>query len=356
MICLLFNKIKEKFDMPRPPRLEKENAFYYITVKGNKNETIFHEDKDYQRFLSQLDRTIQSYQVILYAYVLMKNHYHLLIKTPKANLSKFMQRLNTSYSLYHRHKKGKPGHCFQGRFGAKIIQDDLYLKILSGYIHLNPVKIKSLKKLSTEEKMTYLKEFKWSSFPGYISKKSEESFVCYDILKTFSIDEETARMLYESFILDSISKENEKGQAGGITKLMKKNPFAIGDDNFIVLIEKEIKIQRQGGYGYNDLILPKKKKLEIEFIEQKICETFNIRKEDLRRNVAISGKSKDIAIELSVRYTDLSMRKVGNYYGMRSASGVGGVRKRFIDRNYEQTDEFKNLNISLEQEIEKIND
>lgn len=97
--------------MPGPIRIQRENAFYHITSRGNRRDVIFHNDEYYERFLKQLAQTVKSYDIVLYAFVLMNNHYHLLVKTPKANLSRFVQRLNTSYSLYHRYKYKNPVHC-----------------------------------------------------------------------------------------------------------------------------------------------------------------------------------------------------------------------------------------------------
>ena len=86
--------------MARPPRIEYENALYHVTSRGNGRTTIFYTDDDRQRFLEQLRDNLETYDVVLYAFVLMANHYHLLIRTRRANLSRFMQRLNTGYGLY----------------------------------------------------------------------------------------------------------------------------------------------------------------------------------------------------------------------------------------------------------------
>lgn len=337
--------------MPRQLRIEIENGFYHVTVRGNKRETIFETDADYERFLMQLERTLKSYQVILYAYVLMKNHFHLLIKTPKGNLSRFMQRLNTSYSLYYRYKHKKPGHCFQGRFGAKIIQDDSYLKMVSRYIHLNPAKIKATAKLSSEEKYHYLMQFKWSSLSGYVSKKDESVFICYDVLKTFSADEKKARKLYMLYMCEGLSGEKSGEYAGNI---MNENSYAIGEENFLVMIGEAVKKRKRGEYDRYDIIIPKRKRLDISLVEDFVCEEFNIERNDLRKDCRIAGMSKEIAVELSCRYTALSMRKIGSYLGKMSAGGVGSIRKRFILNGIENTKEFRNLQKKLEKELLSI--
>ena len=122
--------------MPRKPRVQYTDALYHVTSRGNARREIFHTDDDRERFLDQLRNRVESSGVIVYAFVLMGNHYHLLVRTPRANLDRFMQRLNTSYALYYRYKHGKPGHVFQGRYQALLVTDDSYVLTLSRYIHL----------------------------------------------------------------------------------------------------------------------------------------------------------------------------------------------------------------------------
>ena len=113
--------------MPRAPRIDFPNALYHVISRGNGREDIFWTDDDRLRFLRQLADGLQTAGILLYAYVLMDNHFHLLVRTPRANLSRFMQRLGTSYALYCRYKHRKPGHQLEGRFKAKLVEDETYL-------------------------------------------------------------------------------------------------------------------------------------------------------------------------------------------------------------------------------------
>ena len=92
--------------MARPPRIDFPNAVYHVTSRGNARGVIFWSDDDRQRFLAQLADSLHTSGVQLYAFVLMKNHFHLLVKTSRANLSRFMQRLLTRYALYSRYCLG----------------------------------------------------------------------------------------------------------------------------------------------------------------------------------------------------------------------------------------------------------
>ena len=101
--------LREDEDMPRPPRKSFEEAKYHIAVRGNGRQDIFLSDEDRRRFLDQLKDAADKDGVRVYAYVLMSNHYHLLIETRRANVSAFMQRLNTAYGMYFRYKHKRPG-------------------------------------------------------------------------------------------------------------------------------------------------------------------------------------------------------------------------------------------------------
>ena len=179
--------------MPRPPRIDVPDAVYHVTSRGNGRADIFYNDEDRQRFLAQLAHHLHFCAVDLYGFVLMENHVHLLCRTPRANLSRFMQRLLSSYALYWRYKRRRPGHLFQGRFGAKLVEDEDYLRVVTRYIHLNPVKIASCRRLSAAEKLERLRGYPWSSYGGYAAADKALEFVNYQVLREYGRDMATAR-------------------------------------------------------------------------------------------------------------------------------------------------------------------
>ena len=163
--------------MSRPWRVNYAGAKYHITSRGNGRDRVFVQAEDYERFMEQLESALKQDEVVLYAYALMPNHYHLLIETPLGNLQRFMQRLNTAYSMYFRYKRKRPGHCFQGRYGARLVEGDDYLVRLTRYIHLNPVKTAKYKNVSMAEKRACINGYKWSSYRGYAGLMEEEEMV-----------------------------------------------------------------------------------------------------------------------------------------------------------------------------------
>lgn len=145
--------------MARPLRIEVENTLYHITSRGNEKRKIFRNDRDRKRFLLLLKDVRLKYEGIIYAYVLMDNHYHLLLETLKANLSKIMHYIDVSYAVYFNKKYQRTGHLFQGRYKALVVEKENYLLELSRYIHLNPVRAGIVKRPG---------EYKWSSYCHYV--------------------------------------------------------------------------------------------------------------------------------------------------------------------------------------------
>jgi len=126
--------------MARQLRIEYEGAFYHITSRGNERRKIFFSKTDYKKFKEYLSDAQKKYNYRLHCYVLMTNHYHLLIETPDGNMSKVMHYLNGAYTNYINRKRNRYGHLFQGRYKAILVDHYSYLLELSRYLHLNPVR------------------------------------------------------------------------------------------------------------------------------------------------------------------------------------------------------------------------
>jgi REP element-mobilizing transposase RayT len=124
--------------MARKPRIEYAGAFYHIIVRGNQRQDIFLSDEDRREYLTRLSKYKEICGFNLYAYVLMGNHVHLLMETPRDRISRIMQRINLTYTQYFNRKYNKVGHLFQGRYTSYLCDKDEYLLALVRYIHLNP--------------------------------------------------------------------------------------------------------------------------------------------------------------------------------------------------------------------------
>ena len=113
--------------MARPLRIDQEDTFYHVLNRGNERRAIFRDEHDYEGFLDRLGRCSQRFGLDVFAYVLMGNHYHLLVKTREANLSAAMQWLQVAYGSWYNRRHRRSGHLFQGRFKSFPIQSDEHL-------------------------------------------------------------------------------------------------------------------------------------------------------------------------------------------------------------------------------------
>ena len=150
--------------MPRKARVEYGGAVYHVMDRGNRLEAIFRDDRDREMFLKTLGEACGRCGWVVHCYVLMGNHYHLLLETPEANLSRGMRLLQGIYTIRHNARHHLRGHLFQGRYKAVVVdgEDATYFRTLCDYIHLNPVRAGLL--TETES----LESYRWSSFPTHI--------------------------------------------------------------------------------------------------------------------------------------------------------------------------------------------
>ena len=121
--------------MSRPLRIEFNGALYHITLRGNARSDIYLKDADRHAFLNILNKVCQQFNWTVHAYCLMTNHYHLLVETPDANLSRGMRQLNGVYTQKFNHLHNRVGHIYQGRYKAIIVQCEAYLLKLADILY-----------------------------------------------------------------------------------------------------------------------------------------------------------------------------------------------------------------------------
>lgn len=124
--------------MARPWRIQYTNAMYHIMSRGVAQGEVFYADEAYHRFLEYLEKASEKFQLEVFAFVLMGNHYHLFLRTKEANLSRAMQWLQTSYSVYFNRKHRRSGPLFQGRYKSILVGEDSYWRGLSFYYPFKP--------------------------------------------------------------------------------------------------------------------------------------------------------------------------------------------------------------------------
>ncbi len=187
--------------MARPLRIQYPGAFYHITSRGNERKAIFKSKRDRTKFLSYLESASERYDAVIHAYCLMENHYHLLLETPRSNLSQILHHINGAYTTYFNVKRNRAGHLFQGRYKAILVEKDAYCQELTRYIHLNPVRARVAERPA---------EYTWSSYRYFIGLKESPRWLKDDsILGYFDKDRKIAQRLYRNFVEKGLGKDLE---------------------------------------------------------------------------------------------------------------------------------------------------
>lgn len=131
--------------MARPLRIEFPGAIYHVTSRGDRRESIFEDDEDRRTLLAVLAQATARLDANVLAYCLMDNHYHFVIHTRRANLSRLMQQLNGVYTQDYNRRHSKVGHLFQGRFKGILVDENAYLLEVCRYVDLNPVRARMVR-------------------------------------------------------------------------------------------------------------------------------------------------------------------------------------------------------------------
>jgi putative transposase len=152
--------------MPRKARVEFPGAVYHLLDRGDRQEAIFYDDADREQFLATLGQTCERTGWRVHAFVLMTNHYHLLVETPQPNLVAGMRWFQTIYTVRFNRRHRLSGHLFQGRYKSVVVDPEErgYFATLSDYIHLNPVRARMV---SLQERLF---DYRWSSYRFYAAK------------------------------------------------------------------------------------------------------------------------------------------------------------------------------------------
>ena len=293
--------------MTRPLRVEYPGAYYHVFSRGNGGEKIFRSIRDREKFFEYLEKTVERFSIIIHTYCLMANHYHLLIETLQPNLSVAIQWLNVSYAGYFNRKWGRRGHLFQGRFKAILIDADEYLKQLTRYIHLNPIRARRTK---------ILEEYIWSSYPAFIGKiKPPEWLETRWLLAQFGRKNKEAIRNYKDFVegIDIKSLENpHKDLVSG---------FILGDKGFVSWIKDTFLSERD-----DEKEIPQLKRLKpkvpLERIVGAVCDEIGCSEEQVRAKGRHGNKARRITIYLARNLTGITCKELGNYFGGVSGAAV----------------------------------
>ena len=315
--------------MARHLRVEFPGAIYHVAVRmlGNwkkEENLLFEDDADRERFLDRLAERVEQYNIRLYLYCLLTNHVHLVFETPEGNCSKFMQSLSTAYTVYFNLRHGRHGHLVDGRYKAKLVEGDEYLLALSRYVHLNPVHVGGMKNKPMEERIRYLRQYPWSSYPSYIGRSKALDFVDYGpILGEMSGQRRERPKRYRQFVESGLAESDEDFKAA-----LKESPRSIGSNTFRAWVDEFYQKLIEGHKRPEDVSFRRMTEpLATDAVLEILAEVFGVPVDEFRqrrRNSSLRG----VAARFLCRYAGLTQREVAATLQAGSGAAISQQMKK----------------------------
>jgi putative transposase len=307
--------------MPRPLRIEFENAWYHVMNRGASHQPIYQIKKHRYLFLEILAEANELFGIEIHGYCLMDNHYHLLIKTPRGNLSRAMQHINGIYTQRYNRLIKKDGPLFRGRYKAILIEKNDYLLQVSRYIHLNPV---------VANMVPSPDGYFWSSYQDYIGNRAKPNWLqINEILAMLQHEEhsDTYRRFVEEGVDDETKIFYEKSQAPVIfgTKTFKGKCLDQLEEEKIKASMTDYKRTRE---------IP-----SAEQIDQVVAKHFNLDQIKLyKSHRGKKNKPREIAIYGCRMWRSENVSILAQRYGCHSHTNISNIVskiKKCMGRNSE---------------------
>ncbi len=306
--------------MTRPLRIQFPRAVYHVINRGNEKSAIFNDDEDRNCFLKILAQSSKIYNIKLYCFVLMKNHFHLLVETPLGNLSEFMRHFNITYTSHYNRQHSRVGHLYQGRYKSILVEKDSYLTMVSRYIHLNPARTALVKNYKPEQQLQYLWAYNWSSLPGYLNPAIQLDFLNYKtVLAEYGGCNQTGINQYKQQLAEDLNSDfsiNDKiiGQS------------ILGSKKFVSRIKNRHLKKKDG--RENPGIGEIHKYLSQDIVLSLLADKFGVKPEML---FTTTEQVKQITMTVLYSYASLNNREIGELFGV-DYSTVSQNRKRLRER------------------------
>ena len=315
--------------MARPLRIEYPGAMYHVMNRGNQRLNVFRKQADCETFIEKLEYFSEIFNIKVYCYVLMDNHFHLLLRTEEANLGRFMQSFLTSFTMTLNRRNRKSGHLFQGRYKAQLVESEEYISKLSRYIHLNPIRVRKYARLPVEEKRNILLNYTWSSFRAYIGLKPPEEFLnIKPVLDTWGTNNIRRMKNYRQYVEEGLYKDIDNPFDLAIRQVI------IGSETFADriartnLLKRKIKDKKEEAllHAFQTSINPM-------LIIRKVAEYFRTNTKEIRTRRSKAKEARRIAMYMCATYANsyMTLTQIGRLFSV-SISGLTRTRDRVKDK------------------------
>lgn len=313
--------------MPRQARLDAPGTLHHVIIRGIDKSNIVDGRKDREDFVSRMGDIASDTKTVIYAWSLMTNHAHILLRSGSQGLPKFMRRLLTGYAISYNKRHCRHGHLFENRYKSIVCEEDTYFQELVRYIHLNPLRAKLAKNVSE------LDRYPWSGHSVIMGKRRHEWQDRDYVLKWFGNSEARAKKAYRNFIKSGIDQGNRPELVGGglirslggwaqvISARRHGDPDLsderiLGGGDFVEQMLKEADGRISSQYA------GKLRKEKVEEYIQEVCKQKNINVEEMKsgsRRRSISQVRSQIARDLVENY-GIPLAEVARHVGVSTSA------------------------------------
>jgi putative transposase len=319
--------------MSRPLRLEYPGAWYHVMNRGRRSDRIFEGRNDYLMFIDLLKDATQLWDIRITAYCLMPNHYHLLIHTPKGNLSRCMRHINGVYTQRFNRTHGFDGQLFRGRFKSIVVGGESYLLELVRYIHRNPLRAGVAE---------HLEAYPWTSHNGYVSSAKKWDWLHKDFLLSLLSPVKAGRLkAYKQFMqmedLEEITNVFER----------KKWPPFLGDEKFSTWLKATFFEHKRDHQIPESIALAP----ELETIQKVVSSYYQVDGSELRKSRrGRFNEPRSMAIYLARMLRKDGLLAISTDFGLggysSASSVVAGMKKR-LQKNPQLRNRFEEIKNSV---------
>ena len=316
--------------MPRRARLDYPGAYHHVMGRGIDGETVFRSSVDKQDFLSRLKFIQEKFNLLIFAWCIMNNHYHLFVQTGKVSLADCMRSLLTGYAVNYNRRHKRKGYLFQNRYKSIVVDADEYFLSLVRYIHLNPVKARVVP-------LGGLKNYPWGGHGEVVGVNNVGLISRGEVLAYFGEKEARAIKSYQDFVAEGVGVDDSHFQGGGLIRSLGGWVEAIRRP----VSKRELGDERVlGGGSFVEDVLDqcgqgKERSFDgVDDLLARICCCYGVEEEALlRTKCAQVREARSVFIFFSVQNLRMSVTEAGSLLGIgRAAASLAMSRGMAIEK------------------------
>lgn len=320
--------------MPRQARLDAPGTLHHVIIRGIEKRKIFEDDHDHNEFVSRMGDLARAGKTGIYAWALMPNHVHILLRSGVQGLSKYMRRLLTGYAVVYNRRHERHGHLFQNRYKSILCEEDTYFMELVRYIHLNPLRAHLV------EDLNFLEKYPWCGHGILMGRFKNEWQDRDHVLSWFGKKEGMARRAYQKYVAEGVAQGRRPELVGGglirsqggwseVLSMRRRKQCESSDERILGSGEFVERVIQEADKNFERMIGARKKQQEVLKHLQAFCEREGISMIELQsggRRGRISEIRSHLAVTM-VREYGLSLAETARQLGV-STAGISKILMR----------------------------